>query len=187
MMNIKVLAIFALFLTACSSKAPVPKPFGHVRIDLPEHNYVQFAEDYPYTFEFPAYGTMRQRPDYWCTVEMKDFKSDIHLTYKPLDGDLFKYLEESRDLVYNHTSKADGIQERLFMNPDRRVYGVMYEISGDAASQLQFFITDSTQHFLRGALYFRATPNYDSIRPVFEHLRDDVIHLMETTEWNQPS
>lgn len=176
-----------MLLIACGSDDYTPKPFGNVRIDLPERSYTAFIDTFPYSFEFPAYGAIKLRKDYWSTVQLKDFKSDIHLTYKPLNNDLYKYLEESRELVYNHTGKADGIQERVYENAETDTWGVMYEISGDAASQLQFFITDSTDHFLRGALYFRATPNYDSIRPVFEFLREDVIHLIETTRWNEPS
>lgn len=185
-MKNSIWAFLFLAIAACSSDNYTPKPFGHVRIHLPERSYVTFSDSFPYTFEFPAYGAMKKRADYWSTVQLLPFKSDIHLTYKPLNGDLYKYLEESRELVYNHTSKADGIQERVYANPEADVYGVLYEISGDAASQLQFFLTDSTDHFLRGALYFRATPNYDSIRPVFDYLKEDVVHLIETTEWNQP-
>ena len=181
----RTLVLLTLLISAaCGRKDYTPLPFGHFRIDLPERNYASFDRGFPYSFEYPSYGKVIERTDYWSTVNLSPFKSDIHLTYKPLDNDLYKYLEESRDLVYNHTGKADGIQEQVYVNPDTRVYGVLYEITGDAASQLQFFVTDSTQHFLRGALYFRATPNFDSIRPVFEYLREDVIHLIETTTWN---
>ncbi|MCE2496032.1 MAG: gliding motility lipoprotein GldD [Flavobacteriales bacterium] len=186
-MKNSIFALALLAFIACSSDDFTPKPFGNVRIELPERSYKSFNDTFPYRFEFPAYGEMKKRRDYWSTVQLKNFKSDIHLTYKPLNNNLYKYLEESRELVYNHTSKADGIQERVYENSEAQTWGVLYEISGDAASQLQFVITDSTDHFLRGALYFRATPNYDSIRPVFEFLREDVIHLMETTRWNEPS
>ncbi len=176
-----------LALTACSSTPPDPKPFGHMRIHLPARAYSVFADDYPYSFEFPAYGEIKKHENDWSTVQLKPFRADIHLTYKPLNNDLHKYLEESRELVYSHTIKANGIRERVYGNPNTHVYGVLYDISGNAASQLQFFLTDSTDHFLRGALYFWAAPNYDSIRPVLEYLRDDVIHLIETTQWNEPS
>ncbi len=177
--------LLVLFIgSACGRKDITPLPFGHFRITLPQRAYSTFDEGFPYSFQYPNYGRVKERANYWSTVELPQFKSDIHLTYKPLDNDLYKYLEESRDLAYNHTGKADGIQEQVYLNPDTKVYGVLYEITGDAASQLQFFVTDSTNHFLRGALYFRATPNFDSIRPVFEYLREDVVHLIETTTWN---
>nr|MBD3622879.1 gliding motility lipoprotein GldD [Sunxiuqinia sp.] len=93
-------------------------------------------------------------------------------------------MEESRRLAYDHSIKADAIEERVFVNPDKDVYGTIYYIEGNAASPIQFYLTDSTRHFLRGALYIREIPNIDSIRPVIDFLRPDIIHLIETTSWN---
>ena len=93
-------------------------------------------------------------------------------------------MEESRTLAYKHTIKADAIQEQVFMNPANRVYGLIYKIEGNAASPMQFFLTDSTSHFLRGALYIREVPNIDSLKPVIDFLEIDIIRLIETTSWN---
>ncbi len=97
---------------------------------------------------------------------------------------LNQFLEETRKLAYKHTIKADAIEEQVFMNPSKDVYGLIYRINGNAASPMQFYLTDSTSHFLRGALYIRQVPNIDSIQPVLNFLEPDIIHLIETTTWN---
>ena len=96
---------------------------------------------------------------------------------------LAELMEESRELAYKHSIKANAIEEQLYINPDNHVYGILFHIEGNAASPMQFFLTDSTRHFLRGALYIRATPDIDSLKPVVEFLEHDIIHLIETTQW----
>jgi gliding motility-associated lipoprotein GldD len=113
-------------------------------------------------------------------------KAEIHLSYKPVAGNLFIYTEESRELTYKHTQKASAIEERIFVNHSDRVYGTIYLISGNAASPIQFYLTDSIRHFLRGALYIRDVPNIDSLKPVIDFLVPDVIRLIETTVWINP-
>ena len=97
---------------------------------------------------------------------------------------LSEFIEESRRLAYKHTIKADAINERLFMNPAKDVYGIVYKIEGNAASPMQFFLTDSTLNFLRGAFYIHEVPNIDSLMPVINFIEPDVIHMIETTTWN---
>jgi gliding motility-associated lipoprotein GldD len=118
-------------------------------------------------------------------------KAEIHLSYYKLSNQqissrllLNEFMEETRTLAYKHTIKADAIQEQVFMNPAKNVYGLIYKIEGNAASPMQFFLTDSTNHFLRGALYIRDVPNIDSLKPVIDFLEPDIIHLIETTTWN---
>ncbi len=96
---------------------------------------------------------------------------------------LAEFMEETRELAYKHAIKANAIEEQLLINQGEEVYGTVYRIEGNAASPIQFFLTDSSRHFLRGALYIRATPDIDSLRPVIEFLERDVIHLIETTTW----
>jgi gliding motility-associated lipoprotein GldD len=93
-------------------------------------------------------------------------------------------MEDSRTLAYKHSIKADAINERIFVNPQKKVYGTIYLIDGNAASPVQFYLTDSAQNFLRGALYIREVPNIDSLRPVIDFLTPDVIRLIETTKWS---
>jgi gliding motility-associated lipoprotein GldD len=100
-----------------------------------------------------------------------------------VDHNLFQYTEDSRALAYKHTIKADAINETVYTNPGHRVYGILYDIKGNAASSLQFYLTDSVRHFLRGSLYFNVEPNKDSLAPVIAYFREDIVHLIESFEW----
>ena len=107
----------------------------------------------------------------------------IHLSYKPVGDQLNELITDCRELVYKHTVKAHGIEETPFIVRDEKRFGMIYDLKGDVASAVQFFITDSTDHFLRGSLYFNSRPNRDSLNPVIDFLREDIIHLIETTRW----
>ncbi len=142
----------------------------------------------PYHFEIPAYSMVI--PDssvyaepYWINIHIPANKADIHISYKKISKNLFVFTEESRELTYKHTQKASAIEERIFMNPSQKVYGTIYLIRGNAASPVQFYLTDSVNHFLRGSLYIRNVPNIDSLKPVIDFLIPDVLHLIETTGW----
>jgi len=142
----------------------------------------------PYQFEIPVYSKIvpdneRLAEPYWVNLKFPQYKAEVHLSYKKVDNNLLKLTEDSRALAYKHSIKADAINERVFINHEKKVYGTIYLIDGNAASPLQFFLTDSTRNFLRGALYISEIPNIDSIRPVIQFLIPDVIHLIETTEW----
>jgi gliding motility-associated lipoprotein GldD len=115
-------------------------------------------------------------------------KAEIHISYYALNdgkGVLSEYMEESRQLAYKHTIKADAINEQLFLNAENHVFGTVYRIEGNAASPMQFYLTDSTRHFLRGALYIREVPNIDSLKPVIDFLVPDMVRLIESTTWNE--
>ena len=110
-------------------------------------------------------------------------KCRLHFSYKPIEGNLNSLLEDSRTLVYKHTIKASAINEQSFVDMDRRVFARIYELEGNAASSVQFYATDSLNHFIRGALYFNAKTNSDSLKPAILHIRQDVRHLIETLRW----
>ncbi len=179
--------IIGVLLMQCSENY-TPKPRGYFRLTFPDKKYQKFESNAPYTFYIPVYSKME--PDtndlegkWWYNLVFPSMKATIHISYKDISGNLEKYLEDSRTLVYKHTIKADAINEQTFINPDKKVYGILYEIKGNAASPYQFFVTDSTKHFVRGALYFNVYPNKDSLAPAFKFLKQDIIHLMETVEW----
>ncbi len=161
--------ILALILTASTAckKTYTPKPRGFFRIDLPEKQYRLTPEALPYQFEYPKYAFLQknrlaEEELYWINVLFPKQNATIHLSYKVVDGNLNTYIEDSRNFVYKHTIKADAISEKPYYNQENKVYGLMYEIKGDAASNIQFFLTDSTKHFLRGSLYFNAAPNKEN-------------------------
>ena len=192
MVNMRIAFYFlvsVMILSGCDGKF-TPKPRGYFRIDFPEKEYVPLQQGFPYLFEIPVYSEVLRDPSPlaepgWINIHFPANKAEIHISYKEVKGNLFVYTEESRDLTYKHTQKASAIEEHIFMNPSSGVYGTIYLISGNAASPVQFYMTDSTRHFLRGALYIRNVPNIDSLKPVIDFLVPDVIHLIETLEWNE--
>lgn len=182
-----ILIAVLLYVSACTEKY-TPKPRGYFRIDFPEKQYVPLSGDYPYFFEIPVYSLVTRDSSafsepWWINIHIPGNRAEIHLSYKQVNGNLFVFTEESRELAYKHTQKASAIEERIFMNPGDKVFGTIYLISGNAASPIQFYLTDSTRHFLRGSLYIRDVPNIDSLKPVIDFLVPDVVHLIETTKW----
>lgn len=166
-----------------------PKPRGYFRIDLPEREYKTTPDILPYKFEAPKQSLLinnrkAKHELYWINVVYPQYKATIHLSYKEVNNNIENYINDSRGFVYKHTIKADAISEDLFIDDDRKVYGILYNIKGDAASNTQFFLTDSTNNFVRGALYFNVAPNKDSLAPVLDYINEDIVHMIETFEWN---
>jgi gliding motility-associated lipoprotein GldD len=167
-----------------------PKPYGYIRIDLPQKKYQKLQGKLPYSFEFPTYGIIKPDSDKnadptWINIEFPVYKGKIHLSYKKLNNNLREYIEDSRKLAYKHAQKADAIDEKRYENKSAKVYGILYDIKGNTASSVQFFVTDSCKNFLRGALYFSATPNKDSLAPVIDFFKADVIQLINTLKWEK--
>lgn len=183
-----VLAVTMLLAlaTGCSKKY-APKPRGHFRIDFPKKGYQLFDASFPYSFEFPLYAqivpdTLDKEP-YWIDISIPTNKAAFHLSYKKVANNLDQLTEDSRELAYKHSIKATSIDEDIFENPAHNVYGTVYSIKGNAASPMQFYLTDSIKHFLRGSMYISEVPNFDSLQPVIQFLEADMIHLIETLRW----
>lgn len=184
------------FLSACRPEEPTPKPRGYARVDTPaEHTYQIFDRPgFPYRFEYPTYANISQdtlifdkSPDnpYWININFPEMNGTIYLSYKNINSNqtLEKLLEDAHFMSFYHTKKADGLKsESVFIN-QYGVQGYMYEWLGDAASRYQFVATDSTQKFIRGALYFNCTPNADSLKPFNDFLKTDIRHLLNTISW----
>ena len=162
-----------------------PKPYEYFRIDLPEHKYSRVAQK-EYDFEMSKYAEISPYigETEGINIDYNFINGRIHLSYLRVDVDTFQVVsEECRALAYKHSIKANAIIENYYANDTTKVYGVLYKITGNAASPVQFFITDSTKHFLRGALYFNNLPNYDSISPVADYINKDIERLIETLHW----
>lgn len=177
-----------MIMTISCKNDYTPKPRGYFRITFPEKQYHQLDSIFPFKFEYPVYSTIRkdQSPyaePYWFNLHFPSMKGDVHVSYKSITNNLGILEEDSRNLAYKHTIKADAINERLYYHPEKEVYGIFYEIKGNAASSVQFFLTDSVDHFLRGSLYFNTIPNKDSLAPVVDFISEDIQHMMETFEW----
>lgn len=118
---------------------------------------------------------------------MDRFNASLMLTYLPVDTNLVGLIEASRTFVYEHSQFADGIEEEVIIDKNRNAFGLRYKITGDAASPFQFYLTDSTNHFLRGALYFNVKPNYDSIKPSLDYITEDLDRMLQTVIWKKDS
>ena len=179
---------FLIFFIACKEKTYTPKPRGYMRIDFPVKAYQEYNKDCPFTFEYPVYGNietdnMNFDEPCWFNIIFPEYNGKIHLTYKVIHNNLAEYMEDSRTLVYKHTIKADAINENLYRFENKDIYGILYDIKGNAASSVQFFLTDSLHHFIRGSLYFNVEPNKDSLSPVIDFFREDIIHMINTFQW----
>ena len=186
-----VLVVSCLGLISCQSSY-TPKPRGYFRNDFPQKGYVTYSEAFSYSLEVPEYAVVRpyagiyaDDPDVenWLNVDFPDFSAHIHLTYKTVRNNLGELIDDAHTFAYKHAIKAEAINEIRFAFPEHRVYGVKYEIKGNTASGLQFFGTDSTRHFVRGALYFDNEPNKDSLAPVIRFLEMDIDQLIKSLEW----
>ncbi len=186
--HILLLLLATWIMVSCRDNY-TPKARGYHRITFPEKEYQTYKSNCPFNFEYPVYGTItvdssRHSQPCWLNIVFPDYDGKIHLSYKKLDDDLSNYIEDSRTLAYKHTIKAEAINEKNYQDNNRNVYGILYEIKGNVASSAQFFVTDSNKHFIRGALYFETHPNKDSLAPVINFFKKDIIHLIETLNWN---
>ncbi|MDB5196653.1 MAG: hypothetical protein JWP88_1024 [Flaviaesturariibacter sp.] len=180
-------------LLACNSDYTI-KPRGYFKIDFPKKTYQRFDKPgFPYTFEYPAYGTIlkdslffeeRTENPYWINIDFPQFSGRIHISYKEIGRNKFDSLvNDAYTMSYKqHTYRASGIDSKPFTTPNG-IEGVYFSLKGNTATSTQFFLTDSVRHFLRGALYFNTTPNEDSLRPVTKFFQEDVQHLINTFQW----
>lgn len=180
----------ALIVVSCDREPNyLPKPRGYFRIDLPEKDYTQVDTIERYSFECPQYAQVTPDPyspneKNWVNIELPQFKGSIHLTHKPVNGNLGDYLEDVHAMVTKHLQKASGVRDSLIVNEEHQVYGMFIEMDGKGvATPMQFYLTDSTHNFVRGALYFNFQPNNDSMQPVINFIREDINHLINTFEW----
>ena len=192
-MKLKFVLIFFLLIGFLSCQnSYTPKPRGYFRIDLPAKGYDTLPAGFPFRFLVPKYAELSRysgrfvadgQSEDWLNVDFPDFSAHIHLTYKNVEENLGELIEDAHAFAYKHSIKADAIVQSRFMYSVSEVYGIVYQIKGNTASSLQFFCTDSTRHFLRGALYFDTEPNKDSLAPVIEFLGKDIKILIESLEW----
>lgn len=182
--------VLACFIVSCNNEnSYLPKPRGYFRIDLPEKAYTRVDTIERYSFECPQYAMVTPDPyspneKNWVNIEMPQFKGSIHITHKPVNGNLSEYLEDVHTMVTKHLQKANGVSDSLIVNDEHHVYGLFIEMDGKGvATPMQFYLTDSTRNFVRGALYFNFKPDNDSMQPVINFIREDIDHMINTFEW----
>jgi len=178
-----LLFLAALLAFACKNDY-TPKPKGYFRIELPEKEYQSLETDCPFSFEYNKVAQWLPKKNCWGNLKYPNLRATVQMTYKAVnDSNINRLIADGHRLAYEHTVKAAGIEENLIYDDSARVYGLMYRLQGDAATSTQFFVTDSSRHFLRGVVYFYAIPNADSLRPVNDFMADEVLHLVNTLEW----
>ncbi len=205
-----LILIFYNFLLGCNSTYTSKKK-GYFKIDFPKHEYLRFDNpDFPYSFEYPAYASVvrdstyfesaSQNP-YWININFPSFNGKIFISYKTIGGtSVYKVktsagykdslgkntfenmVNDSYNLTYKNDIKAYSIEDSLMRTPNN-ISGIFFRLGGSVATAKQFFLSDTTHNFLRGALYFDATPNEDSLRPVNAFLQEDMKHLINTLQW----
>ncbi|MCP9752567.1 hypothetical protein [Ferruginibacter sp. HRS2-29] len=206
-----IIALSAACWMACNSPYTSRKK-GYYNIELPQHSYRDFnRESFPYSFQYPAYANIIQDSTYfdaspennfWINIDFPQFNARVFLSYKAIGGKaIYKIkqkdgsyrdslgineFERMRNDAYTLTNKngevASSIKDSQFVTKNG-IGGIYFKVGGNAATGRQFFMTDTTHHFIRGALYFEATPNADSIRPVQDFLQKDIEHLISTFRW----
>lgn len=162
----------------------IPKPMGYPRIDFPEKVYSWYDSATPFGFEKPQYAQVQHVDEAGgYDLLFPGFRAAVHLTYYDRPGALDTLAEDARRMAYKHTVRADAIEERFLSDSARHVHAMLYLIRGEVASSVQFYAVDSMRRYLRGALYFYAQPNVDSLAPAIDFFTDDIIHLIETLRW----
>lgn len=182
-----VLFLVLISLASCGD-TEMPKPRSWFRIDIPAHEYVVFDTNYPYSFEYADYSMIskveREGHPYWINIYYPKFKARVYISYNHVENDINRFLSDAHTMAFKHISKANDIRQALIIEPENRVYGLVYYIKGnDVASPLNFYVTDSVEHFLRASLYFDMKPSNDSLEPVIEGIEEDLKHLVKTLEW----
>jgi gliding motility-associated lipoprotein GldD len=170
----------------------LPKPYGYNHIVLPTHVYQPLPNIFPYQFEFSKYAillpdTSSRAEPYWINIHYPNFTADIQITYKPVKNNvnlLRSYLEDAYRLTMKHQIRAYAIEESIIKTP-QGLTATVVTLSGQVPTQFQFYTTDSTNHFLRGALYFQTALENDSLAPIIDFIKEDIMHMLYTLHWKK--
>lgn len=177
--------VVSLALMSCK-KEVTPKPKGQLRLDYTTAEYSPFSNISPncsFVFDMNKSSKIKMKQDCSMEITYPKMKATIYLNYKPVKGNIDQLLRDAQKLTYEHVVKADDIAEQPFLNPTGKVYGMFYQVGGNAATNAQFYVTDSTKHFMVGSMYFYAKPNYDSVLPAAAYIKNDMRKIMETIKW----
>lgn len=179
----KWVALFVITIVVSCKDDVLPKPAAQLRLDYPEAEYVHFENNCPFTFDLNEDAEIKGKTNCGFAIEYPKMKATIYLSYKPVRNNINLLLNDAQKLTYKHVIKADNILEQPFINTKNKVYGMFYDVDGNAATNAQFYVTDSTRHFVDCSVYFYAKPNFDSIMPAASYIKNDMQRLMETLRW----
>ena len=175
--------LLASILLGCQSKSTLPKPKAQLSLSYAKPHYTLLNSSCDFSFEYNKLADIVINKKCWVTINYPQLNASIDITYKPIKNDLKILLQDAEKLTYSHAIKADEIINQPYVNPNKKVFATLYKVTGNTASQIQFHATDSIKHFLTGAVYFNATPNYDSIYPAVNYLETEVKHILESLSW----
>lgn len=173
---------FLVFLTSCKDDV-LPKPASQLRLDYAIAKYASFSNHCPFEFEINEDAIIQEDKNCGFSIHYPKMKATIYLTYKTLNKNIDILLRDAQKLTYDHVIKADDILEQPYINSDKKVYGMFYHVNGNAATNAQFYATDSINNFVTGSVYFYAKPKFDSIMPAASYVKNDMQRLLETIKW----
>jgi len=175
--------LFILSAFSCNT-INQPKPKSYLALNYPKSNYNELLnQKFPFSFEYNKIAKVEEISNSSYKVSYPYMKATIYLNYYEVNKNLDSLLNDAYKLPYKHIVKAIEIPERIFINKNEKVYGTLFSVIGNAASQFQFFLTDSSRNFLVGSLYFYSKPNYDSLYPAIKYIEKDISHLFNTLKW----
>lgn len=182
-MKYSVLITLLIFIcTSCKEEVFIPKPKAMLRLEYPVPQEEQLVtENFVFNYNQQAKPIIKNQNA--IVLDYPNMKGSIFISYKKVNGNLKKLINDAEKLSLEHMKKADNIEPRTFINEEGKVYGTYFRIIGDAASQSQFYLTDSISNFITGSVYFYTKPNYDSILPAADYLQSDMRAIMETLSW----
>ncbi|BAO54700.1 gliding motility lipoprotein GldD [Nonlabens marinus] len=175
--------LFIILLASCGGEDAVPKPDAQLALNYPDPTYKSIEKDCSFSFDMNDKAVMKGKKDCSMTISYPDMDAMVYVNYRSVEENLRQLLIDGQKLSYTHNQMADAITEQPFVNPKNKTYGMFYEVEGDAASNIQFYVTDSVQNFLTASLYFNREPYYDSILPAVEYIKQDMVKMMESLQW----
>ena len=188
--SMAIAAVSSFLWTPWYTMVYMPKPLGYPRIVLPAHTYTPLSGHFPYTFAVSSHAVVKpavatHADKYWINIYYPTFDATIHLPYKPVQDNprlLREYCDDAYQLTAKHQVRASSIEEKAFKTPEGNMV-VMALLSGQVPSQVQFYVTDTKQHFLRGALYFTTATQNEYLAPIIAFIQEDILHLLHTLAW----
>jgi len=184
LINCVIILTIGVSVLGCKEDS-IPKPYAQLRLDYPVANYGSYQSNCPFEFDINLATILKASSDCNIQINYPNMKATVYLTYKPVSGNINALLKDAQKLTYEHVVKADDIIELPFINAKNNVYGMFYQVGGNAATNTQFYATDSLNHFITGSVYFYAKPNFDSIMPAASYIKNDMQTLMETIRWKK--
>jgi gliding motility-associated lipoprotein GldD len=164
----------------------LPKPKGFLNLEYPIPEYIEKSNSCGFTFEINKRALIEnQSKECWNKIIYPDMKATIYLSYFKVKNNINSLLEDAYQMPMKHVNRAIEIPEKTYYDEKNKTFGSLFRVEGNAASQLQFFLTDSISNFLVGSLYFYSKPNYDSLMPAARYIENDMLHLMETLNWKK--